>query len=142
MTDVLIVQQFEILIINIFGMHIGFIILQVSTIMEVPLAGSQIGPCLKCVLCLFHHVIPTLLMLLLLIQHFKICTTLRARNLEFDRSYSRSNGKVILLLLVPKRLVTQLFLPAQWLVRGILRLSILFINGSSLILALLLLLLE
>ncbi|KIK05142.1 hypothetical protein K443DRAFT_91775 [Laccaria amethystina LaAM-08-1] len=49
MTDVLIVQQFEILIINIFGMHIGFIILQlqVSTIMEVPLAGSQIGPCLK-----------------------------------------------------------------------------------------------
>jgi hypothetical protein len=50
MTDVLIVQQFEILIINIFGMHIGFIILQVLTIMEVPLAGSQIGPCLKCVL--------------------------------------------------------------------------------------------
>jgi hypothetical protein len=49
MTDVLIVQQFEILIINIFGMHIGFIVLQVSTIMEVPLAGSQIGPCLKCV---------------------------------------------------------------------------------------------
>ena len=48
MTDVLIVQQFEILIINIIGMHIGFIILQVSTIMEVPLAGSQIGPCLKC----------------------------------------------------------------------------------------------
>jgi hypothetical protein len=48
MTDVLIVQQFEILIINIFGMHIGFIILQVSTIMEVPLVGSQIGPCLKC----------------------------------------------------------------------------------------------
>jgi hypothetical protein len=48
MTDVLIVQQFEILIINIFGMHIGFIILQVLTIMEVPLAGSQIGPCLKC----------------------------------------------------------------------------------------------
>ena len=50
MTDVLIVQQFEILIINIFGMHIHFIILQVSTIMEVPLAGSQIGPCLKCIL--------------------------------------------------------------------------------------------
>jgi len=30
MTDVLIVQQFEILIINIFGMHIHFIILQVN----------------------------------------------------------------------------------------------------------------
>jgi hypothetical protein len=30
MTDVLIVQQFEILIINVFGMHIGFIILQVD----------------------------------------------------------------------------------------------------------------
>ncbi|KIK04797.1 hypothetical protein K443DRAFT_92437, partial [Laccaria amethystina LaAM-08-1] len=36
------------LIINVFGMHISFIILQVSTIMEVPLPGSQIGPCLKC----------------------------------------------------------------------------------------------
>jgi hypothetical protein len=49
MTDVLIVQQVENLIINVFGMHIGFIILQVATIMEVPLAGSQFGPCLKCV---------------------------------------------------------------------------------------------
>jgi hypothetical protein len=42
MTDVLIVQQFEILIINIFGMHIGFIILQVSTIMEV--LGHKLDP--------------------------------------------------------------------------------------------------
>jgi hypothetical protein len=48
MADVLIVNQFEILIINVFGMHISFIILQVSTIMEVPLPKSQIRPCLKC----------------------------------------------------------------------------------------------
>ena len=47
MTDVLIVHQFEILIISVFGMHIGFIILQVSTIVEVPLLRSQIRPCLK-----------------------------------------------------------------------------------------------
>ena len=47
MTDVLIVQQFEILIINIFGMPICFLIVHVFTIMEVPLAGSQIGPCFK-----------------------------------------------------------------------------------------------
>ena len=37
MADVIIVHQFEILIIIVFGMHISFIILQVSTIMEVPL---------------------------------------------------------------------------------------------------------
>ncbi|KIJ96582.1 hypothetical protein K443DRAFT_634542, partial [Laccaria amethystina LaAM-08-1] len=48
MANVLIVHQFEILIINVFGMHISFIILQVSTIMEVPLPGSQFGPCIKC----------------------------------------------------------------------------------------------
>jgi hypothetical protein len=48
MTDILIVQQFEILIINVFGMHIGLIILQVAAITEITLAGSQIGPCLKC----------------------------------------------------------------------------------------------
>ncbi|KIK03450.1 hypothetical protein K443DRAFT_653776 [Laccaria amethystina LaAM-08-1] len=48
MADVLIVHQFEILIINVFGMHISFIILQVSTIMGVPLPWSQIGPWLKC----------------------------------------------------------------------------------------------
>ncbi|KIJ99485.1 hypothetical protein K443DRAFT_624143, partial [Laccaria amethystina LaAM-08-1] len=46
--DFLIVHQFEILIINVFGMHISFIILQVLTIMEVPLPRLQIGPCLKC----------------------------------------------------------------------------------------------
>ncbi|KIK06963.1 hypothetical protein K443DRAFT_28039, partial [Laccaria amethystina LaAM-08-1] len=44
MTDFL---QFENLLINVFGMHIGFIILQVSAIMEVPLLRLQIGPCLK-----------------------------------------------------------------------------------------------
>ena len=48
MVDALIVLHFENLIINVFGLHIGFIILQVSMIMEVPLPGSQIGPCLKC----------------------------------------------------------------------------------------------
>ena len=32
-----------------FGMHFDFIILHVSTIMEVPLLGLQIGPCLKCI---------------------------------------------------------------------------------------------
>jgi len=47
MADVLIVHQFEILMINVFGMHISFIILQVLTIMEVPLP-RQIGPFLKC----------------------------------------------------------------------------------------------
>jgi len=49
MSDVLIVYQFEISMINVFGMQIGFIILSVSTIVEVPLSRSQIGPCLKCV---------------------------------------------------------------------------------------------
>ena len=33
--------------INVFGMHFDFIILHVSTIMEVPLLKLQIGPCLK-----------------------------------------------------------------------------------------------
>ena len=47
MSDILIVHQFENMIINVFGMHFDFIILQVSTIMEVPLLGLQIGPCLK-----------------------------------------------------------------------------------------------
>ena len=49
MADVLIVHQFEILITNVFGMHISFIILQVS-IMEVPLPKSHIGPRFKCVI--------------------------------------------------------------------------------------------
>ena len=44
----LIVHQFENMIINVFGMHFDFIILHVSTIMEVPLLRLQIGPCLKC----------------------------------------------------------------------------------------------
>ena len=44
----IIICQFEILLINVFGMHISSIILQVSTIMQVPLPRSQIGPCLKC----------------------------------------------------------------------------------------------
>ena len=48
MTDILIVHQFENMIINVFGMHFDFIILHVSTIMEVPLLRLQIGPCLKC----------------------------------------------------------------------------------------------
>ena len=48
MSDILIVHQFENMIINVFGMHFDFIILHVSTIMEVPLLGVQIGPCLKC----------------------------------------------------------------------------------------------
>ena len=48
MSDILIVHQFENMIINVFGMHFDFIILHVSTIMEVPLLGLQIGPCLKC----------------------------------------------------------------------------------------------
>ena len=47
MSDILIVHQFENMIINVFGMHFDFIILHVSTIMEVPLLGVQIGPCLK-----------------------------------------------------------------------------------------------
>ncbi|EDR03316.1 uncharacterized protein LACBIDRAFT_307409 [Laccaria bicolor S238N-H82] len=45
--DVLIVQQFKFLLINVFGIHNSFIILGVSTIMEVPLPRSNIGPCLK-----------------------------------------------------------------------------------------------
>ena len=45
---VLIVLQFEILIINLFGMHISLTILQVLTIMEVPFPRLQLGPCLKC----------------------------------------------------------------------------------------------
>ena len=47
MADVLIVHQFEFLIIIVFEMHISFIILQVSTIMEVLLSRSHIGPCFK-----------------------------------------------------------------------------------------------
>ena len=47
MSDILIVHQFEKMIINVFGMHFDFIILHVSTIMEVPLLRLQIGPCLK-----------------------------------------------------------------------------------------------
>ena len=50
MADVLIVHQFEILITNVFGMHISFIILQVLTIVEVPLPESHIGPHFKCVI--------------------------------------------------------------------------------------------
>ena len=50
MSDILIVQHFENMIINVFGVHFDFIILHVSTIMEVPLLGLQIGPCLKCAL--------------------------------------------------------------------------------------------
>ena len=41
MADVIIVPQFEIFIIVVFGMHISFIILQVSTIMEVPLPSAN-----------------------------------------------------------------------------------------------------
>ena len=48
MSDIPIVHQFENMIINVFGMYFDFIILHVSTIMEVPLLGLQIGPCLKC----------------------------------------------------------------------------------------------
>ena len=48
MTDVIIVHHFEIFIIIVLGMHINFIILQVLTIMEVPLPRSHIGPCFKC----------------------------------------------------------------------------------------------
>ena len=48
MSDIPIVHQFENMIINVFWMHSDFIILPVSTIMEVPLLGLQIGPCLKC----------------------------------------------------------------------------------------------
>ena len=47
MSDMLIVHQFENMMINVFGMHFDFIILHVSTIMEVPLLGLQFGPCLK-----------------------------------------------------------------------------------------------
>ena len=43
MADVIIVHQFEIFIIIVFGMHISFIILEVLTIMEVPLPRSHIG---------------------------------------------------------------------------------------------------
>ena len=50
MSDILIVHQFENMIINVFGMHFDFIILHVSIIMEVPLLGLQIEPCLKCLL--------------------------------------------------------------------------------------------
>ena len=46
--DILIVHQFENMIINVFGMHFDFGILHVSTIVEVPLLRLQIGPCLKC----------------------------------------------------------------------------------------------
>ena len=49
MRDILIVDQFENMIINVFGMHSDFIILYVSTMMEVPLLRLQIGPCLKCI---------------------------------------------------------------------------------------------
>ncbi|KIK07186.1 hypothetical protein K443DRAFT_87358 [Laccaria amethystina LaAM-08-1] len=45
--DALIVLHCVILRIDVFGMHIGFIILQVSTIMEVPSSWPQIKPCLK-----------------------------------------------------------------------------------------------
>ena len=48
MSDIIIVHQFENMIINVFGMHFDFIILHVSTIMEVPLLRLQISPCLKC----------------------------------------------------------------------------------------------
>ena len=44
---VLIVLQFEILKINLFGMHTNLIILQVLTIMEVPLPRLQLGPRVK-----------------------------------------------------------------------------------------------
>jgi len=50
--DALIALHFEILRINIFGLHICAIIPQVSTIMEVPLSRSQIQPHLKCKLTL------------------------------------------------------------------------------------------
>ena len=52
MSDILIVHQFENMIINVFGMHFDIIILHVSTIMEVPLLRLQIWPCLKCYLVL------------------------------------------------------------------------------------------
>ena len=48
MSDILIVHQFENMIINVFGMHFDFGILHVSTIVELPLLRLQIGPCLKC----------------------------------------------------------------------------------------------
>ena len=47
MSDILIVHQFENMIITVFGMHFDFIILHVFTIMEVPLLRLQIEPCLK-----------------------------------------------------------------------------------------------
>ena len=59
MADVFIFHQFEILIIIYFGMHISFIILQVLTIMGVPLPRSHIGPCFKCFLSYFHQPIIT-----------------------------------------------------------------------------------
>ena len=49
MSDILIVHQFEYMIINVFGMHFDFIIRHVSTIMEVPLLRLQTGPRLKCI---------------------------------------------------------------------------------------------
>ena len=42
MSDILIVHPFENMIINVFRMHFDFIILHVSTIMEVPLLGLQL----------------------------------------------------------------------------------------------------
>ncbi|KIJ99484.1 hypothetical protein K443DRAFT_102183, partial [Laccaria amethystina LaAM-08-1] len=50
LVDALIVLHCLILRIDVFRIHTGFIILQVSTIMEVPLSQSQIGPRLKCYL--------------------------------------------------------------------------------------------
>ncbi|KIJ99964.1 hypothetical protein K443DRAFT_101290, partial [Laccaria amethystina LaAM-08-1] len=47
--DVLIILHFVTVKIDVFGMHICFIILQVATIMEVPLSRLLIGPCLKCI---------------------------------------------------------------------------------------------
>ena len=47
-SHVIIVHHFEIFIIIVLGMHISFIILQVLTIMGVPLPRSHIGPCFKC----------------------------------------------------------------------------------------------
>ena len=60
MSDILIVHQFENMIINVFGMHFDFIILHVSMIMEVPLLGVQIGPCLKCKVEVKNKILPTI----------------------------------------------------------------------------------
>ena len=61
------VHQFENMIINVFGMHFDFIVLHVSTIMEVTLLGLQIKPCLKCQsvvtdhnTCALHRIQPLL----------------------------------------------------------------------------------